>query len=158
MPKSLQNLTKEDAYRVMYTGELQDSLSIANYWRDPFHLDEYLEWSRFLAPINNQTFEENMPKWRESLLQISKLVLIGGPDDGVIGPYYAAFFDEVTDFNGQAVRTPMTETENYINDSFGLKTLDLSNRITMYNISGVGHLDWKRNPQVFQTAILPYLY
>jgi len=45
----------------------------------------------------------------------------------------------------------------YLNDTFGLKTLDSRKAIDIYVIPGVYHVYWYRNMTVFKNAIEPYL-
>lgn len=47
-------LTARTAYEVFYTRLGQHTLSVANYWYDPRHRDLYLEYSVYLAVIDNQ--------------------------------------------------------------------------------------------------------
>lgn len=46
-------LTARTAYEVFYTRLGQHALSVANYWYDPRHRDLYLEYSLYLAVIDN---------------------------------------------------------------------------------------------------------
>lgn len=46
-------LTARTAYEVFYTRLGQHSLSVANYWYDPRHRDLYIEYSAYLAVIDN---------------------------------------------------------------------------------------------------------
>jgi len=48
-------LTTRTAYEVFYTRLGQHALSVANYWYDPRHKDLYLEYSLYLAVIDNAT-------------------------------------------------------------------------------------------------------
>ena len=45
----------------------------------------------------------------------------------------------------------------YINDNFGLKTLDETGRVHIYEIPGVQHLHWHGNKTVFDCCIEPWL-
>lgn len=83
---------------------------------DPHHRSSYLQSNKFLALLNGDTPHKDMKRkndltrpvckctlccmhkhntflhftssvWRENFLRIKKLVLIGGPDDGVITPW-----------------------------------------------------------------------
>lgn len=63
---------------------------------DPHNLKLYRAYSKFLAQVNNETgsdakslFEHS---WKTNFMRLKKLVLIGGPDDGVITPWQSAFF------------------------------------------------------------------
>ena len=123
------------------------------------------------------------------------LVLIGGPNDGVITPwqsrcvsvtlcvcanmiYYIAcshfgFYDEklvVQPYQSQEVRnyslslslslssnTPSSPSQFYMDDTFGLKTLDQGGRVHVYEVGGVKHTDWHRNRTVFDQCMEPWL-
>jgi len=141
---------------LMYTSFWQRRLSLANYWRDPQKSYRYRKYSRILAPLNNQTFYNTGMswKWRENFLRIKKLVLIGGPQDGVITPWQSALMG-FYDSNLRVLN--MEELEEYQNDSFGLKTLDESGRVERFVFPGVEHTHWHKNKDVFTRAIEPHL-
>uniref|UniRef100_A0A8V0X4I2 palmitoyl-CoA hydrolase n=1 Tax=Gallus gallus TaxID=9031 RepID=A0A8V0X4I2_CHICK len=77
---------KSNLYRLCYTA-LGQGVSICNYWNDPHHRDLYLNSSDFLAPLNDERLHPNASAWKQNLLRIRNLILIGGPDDGVITPW-----------------------------------------------------------------------
>ncbi|KGL75236.1 Lysosomal thioesterase PPT2, partial [Tinamus guttatus] len=77
---------KSNLYRLCYTPLGQD-VSVCNYWNDPHHRDLYLNSSDFLAVLNDERLNPNASAWKRNLLRIQNLVLIGGPDDGVITPW-----------------------------------------------------------------------
>lgn len=84
---------KETAWRFLYSrpGQLT---SVGNYWRDPHHLDSFLNYSTFLPEVNNEIVTPDTMKFKRNFLKLQRLVLIGGPDDGVISPWqsrYASF-------------------------------------------------------------------
>lgn len=45
----------------------------------------------------------------------------------------------------------------YINDTFGLRTLDKRGGIEVYSIDGVEHTEWRQNQSVFDCCIEPWL-
>ncbi|XP_059571247.1 lysosomal thioesterase PPT2 isoform X2 [Alligator mississippiensis] len=77
---------KTNIYRICYT-QLGQDVSICNYWNDPHHRDLYLNSSSFLALLNDERLHPNASAWKRNLLRIQNMVLIGGPDDGVITPW-----------------------------------------------------------------------
>ncbi|OWK49452.1 Lysosomal thioesterase PPT2, partial [Lonchura striata] len=77
---------KSNLYRLCYT-PLGQGVSICNYWNDPHHRELYLNSSDFLALLNDERLHPNASDWKRNLLRIQRLVLIGGPDDGVITPW-----------------------------------------------------------------------
>ncbi|XP_029098164.1 lysosomal thioesterase PPT2 isoform X4 [Monodon monoceros] len=77
---------RSNLYRICYSPWGQE-FSICNYWHDPHHDDLYLNASSFLALINGERDHPNATAWRKNFLRVGRLVLIGGPDDGVITPW-----------------------------------------------------------------------
>lgn len=51
--KILPALTTRTAYEVFYTRLAQHALSVANFWYDPWHRDLYLNYSLYLAVIDD---------------------------------------------------------------------------------------------------------
>ncbi|XP_045148406.1 lysosomal thioesterase PPT2 isoform X3 [Echinops telfairi] len=83
---------RSNLYRICYSPWGQE-FSICNYWHDPHHDDLYLNASSFLALINGERNHPNATAWRKNFLRVGHLVLIGGPDDGVITPWQSSFRD-----------------------------------------------------------------
>uniref|UniRef100_A0A6I8QZJ3 palmitoyl-CoA hydrolase n=1 Tax=Xenopus tropicalis TaxID=8364 RepID=A0A6I8QZJ3_XENTR len=77
---------KSNLYRLCYT-QLGQTFSICNFWNDPHHHGIYVNVSDFLAPLNSERPEPNATDWKKNFLRLRKMVLIGGPDDGVITPW-----------------------------------------------------------------------
>lgn len=148
---------RERAYvwRVLYT-EHGQKLSIASYWNDPHHQAEFEDPSLriLLAILNNQTDTGQSFEFRQNFLRLKNLILIGGPDDGVITPWQSSQFGFYSD-NETAL--PMEEQPWYVNDAFGLKTLNRRGAVHRYTISDVEHLQWHRNLTIFKCCILPWL-
>lgn len=143
------NYLKETLYKYFYT-ENGQKWSVANYWRDPHHVDLYHQYSDYLYHLDsgqNTTYKENF-------LRLKKLVLVGGPDDGVITPWQSSHFGF---YNESEEVVELRSQEYYLNDTFGLKTLDSRKAIDIYVIPGVHHVYWYRNMTVFKMAIEPYL-
>lgn len=145
----------KDYYKLFYTKQGQ-KWSIANYWNDPHEEKLFFKWSNYLAVINNQSTTNNTfkPEFRENFLRLKNLVLVGGPDDGVITPWESSHFGV---FNDQEKVVEMREQQLYKEDWFGLRTLDARRSLYFYNFSGVKHTDWHRNPLVFLKCIEPWL-
>lgn len=144
---------KSNLYRFCYS-PVGQHLSVCNYWNDPHHRDLYLNSSDFLALLNGERANPNATAWRRNLLRIRRLVLVGGPDDGVITPWQSslfAFYDHnetVTDMEQQLV---------YLQDTFGLKTLDARGAIARCLVPGVQHTAWHSNRTVYQACLAPWL-
>jgi len=84
------------AHGVMYSTLAQETLSFPGYWYDPNHYAEYLARSSFLTGIVGQVnASANGARYRANLLRVNASVFVGGPDDGVIGPWQSAHFGAV---------------------------------------------------------------
>lgn len=147
---------KEDLHNFFYS-EHGQRWSIGNFWKDPHHFDEYAEYSDFLAVINNESVNNKLfsvSSSKSNFRSLKKLVLIGGPDDGVISPWQSAHFG-CYDKNETVV--PMRKLKIYTDDVFGLKTLDKQGRIFECTVPGVAHTTWHKNSTVFEKCIQQYL-
>ncbi|XP_048777992.1 lysosomal thioesterase PPT2-A-like isoform X2 [Ostrea edulis] len=147
------NLLKSEAYRVFYTKEGQ-KLSIGNYWKDPHQLEKYTKYCNFLASLNNDTYTSEMNEYKQNFLRLNRLILIGGPDDGVITPWESSHF---AFYDSQEKVVELEQQRYFLDDSFGLQTLFNQKKIKTYTISGVAHNEWPNNRTVFSSAILPWL-
>ncbi|KAJ8290154.1 hypothetical protein GJAV_G00009350 [Gymnothorax javanicus] len=104
---------KKHVYQFCYH-YLGRNVSICNYWKDPHHMDKYVKGNDFLAVLNNERLNPSAADWKKNFLNIKKLVLIGGPDDGVITPWqssYFGFYDEnedIVEMKDQNVKATMT--------------------------------------------------
>lgn len=146
---------KDNIYKLFYTASGQD-ISIANYWDDPKQKELFKKFSTFLAVLNNESSVLN-PKsheYRDNFLRLKNLVLVGGPDDGVITPWQASHFGM---YNASEVVLPMEQQEWYLNDAFGLRTLNSQGRIHTFTIPGIQHRHWHLEQKVFELCIKPWL-
>ncbi|MEQ2277174.1 hypothetical protein XENORESO_021350, partial [Xenotaenia resolanae] len=128
--------------------------SICDYWNDPHHRAGYLRSNTFLPLVNGEKPHKFIKDWRENVLRIKKMVLIGGPDDGVITPWQSShygFYDTKEDV------VEMRNQEFYKNDTFGLKTLDARGDVSVCVQSGVEHTHWHSNFTVFTNCIEKWL-
>ncbi|KAM7421403.1 hypothetical protein PAMA_015502 [Pampus argenteus] len=141
-------------YLICYNKVGQTVFSICDYWNDPHHRAQYLQSSRFLAPLNGDRPYKDMKSWRENFLRIKKLVLIGGPDDGVITPWQSSLFG-FYDSNESVVQ--MKDQEFYKNDTFGLRTLNTRGDVSVCVHSGVKHVQWHSNFTVFKSCMEKWL-
>ncbi|XP_054663364.1 lysosomal thioesterase PPT2 [Grus americana] len=144
---------KSNLYRLCYT-PLGQGVSICNYWNDPHHRDLYLNSSDFLAPLNDERLHPNASAWKRNLLRIQSLVLIGGPDDGVITPWQSSLFGF---YDANETVREMRAQEVYLQDTFGLKTLEARGALGGCAVPGVGHTAWHSHRPVYERCIRPWL-
>ncbi|XP_022602115.1 lysosomal thioesterase PPT2-A-like [Seriola dumerili] len=144
---------KKTVYKICYS-RFGQTLSICQYWNDPHHRSLYLQRNNFLTKLDGEISHADMIAWRENFLRIKKLVLIGGPDDGVITPWESSRFG-FYDSNENVVE--MRNQEFYKSDVFGLKTLDARGDVRTCIQSGVKHVQWHSNHTVFKSCIEKWL-
>ncbi|XP_074875364.1 lysosomal thioesterase PPT2 [Buteo buteo] len=121
---------------------------------DPHHRELYLNSKRLPRPPQRRAAAPQRSEWKRNLLRIQSLVLIGGPDDGVITPWQSSLFgfydanETVQEMRAQAV---------YLQDTFGLKTLEARGDLGGCTVPGVGHTAWHSNRSVYEHCIRPWL-
>ncbi|XP_077432481.1 lysosomal thioesterase PPT2-A-like [Vanacampus margaritifer] len=145
--------TKETVFLVCYN-RMGQKVSICQYWNDPHHRSSYLKNNNFLPLLNGDTPHINQTYWRENFLRIKKLVLIGGPDDGVITPWQSSHFGF---YDSKEHVVDMRNQEFYRNDTFGLKTLSARGDLSTCLRPGVKHTHWHSNFTVFTDCIEKWL-
>ncbi|XP_024114004.2 lysosomal thioesterase PPT2-A [Oryzias melastigma] len=128
--------------------------SVCNYWNDPHHHKEYLEYNKFLPLLNGEKTHSEMAEWKKNFLRIKKLVLIGGPDDDVITPWQSSHFGF---YNNKESIIEMKKQNFYKKNPFGLKTLDTRGDLIVCTQSGVKHVEWHSNLSVFEKCIQKWL-
>ncbi|XP_074092743.1 lysosomal thioesterase PPT2 isoform X2 [Macrotis lagotis] len=144
---------RSNLYRICYSPWGQE-FSICNYWHDPHHPDLYLNASSFLALINGERDHPNATVWRKNFLRVKRVVLIGGPDDGVITPWQSSFFGF---YDANETVLEMKEQQVYLRDSFGLKTLSVRGAIVSCPTPGIPHTAWHSNRSLYEACIQPWL-
>uniref|UniRef100_H2SFF7 palmitoyl-CoA hydrolase n=1 Tax=Takifugu rubripes TaxID=31033 RepID=H2SFF7_TAKRU len=147
------NRLKESVFHLCYN-RIGQKISICDYWKDPHHTSSYLRSSSFLAMLDGDRSHKDLEVWRENFLRIKRLVLIGGPDDGVITPWQSSHFGFYD--NSENV-VEMRNQDFYGNDTFGLKTLDARGDVSLCLHSGVKHVHWHSNFTVFQSCMEKWL-
>ncbi|MFT7805304.1 lysosomal thioesterase PPT2-A-like [Arapaima gigas] len=144
---------KSNLYVLCYSSVGQ-KFSICNYWNDPHHRDQYLKSSKYLPLLNGERPHNNTAVWKRNFVRLKKLVLIGGPDDGVITPWQSSHFGF---YNEKENTVEMKEQDLYVKDLFGLKTLNTRGALEVCVVSGVHHMEWHSNEKVYRDCIEKWL-
>ena len=119
-----------------WSGFAQKKLVPAQYYRDPEDLDNFLEYSNFLADINNeratknQTYVDNIKKLEHFAMWIFE-------EDTTVVPKWSGWFNEYNTTSGK--QTKLQDRQMYREDWLGLRWLDELNRLDMEMIDG-GHM------------------
>jgi palmitoyl-protein thioesterase len=134
----------------VYGKNIQKTVGPAGYYRTASHIGEYQNSDSFLLKLNNEGryYDE---KSKERFMELDSLMLIGFKNDKMISPKETAEFCEY-DENFKLV--PMNMTNAYINDSFGLKSLNEKKAIHVHYLEGE-HIEFDFD-DVLKYAI-PYL-
>ncbi|XP_034178638.1 palmitoyl-protein thioesterase 2 isoform X2 [Osmia lignaria lignaria] len=126
------DLVCETAYELFYS-KVGQHTSIGNYWNDPHHQKLYYKYSKFLPYLNNEiNMTRKSTDFKEGLTKLKRMVLVGGPEDGVITPWQSSHF-AYYDTNETVIE--MRDRDIYKDDLIGLKTLDKSDRLTLITIN-----------------------
>ncbi|XP_032529545.1 lysosomal thioesterase PPT2 homolog [Danaus plexippus] len=146
-------LVKETAYELFYSRVGQHT-SVGNYWKDPYHQSLYESYSVYLPYINNHIQSAKSDDFKNNMLRLKRLVLIGGPDDQVITPWQSSQFGY---YDANETIIEMYEQDIYLSDKIGLKTLDRTKRLHLVTVPGVNHFNWHMNVSIVDDCLLPYL-
>ncbi|XP_011312847.1 lysosomal thioesterase PPT2 homolog [Fopius arisanus] len=147
------DLVCETVYELFYS-KIGQHTSVGNYWNDPFHQELYFQYSEFLPLVNGEKKLVNGTQYKDGLTKLKKLVLIGGPDDGVITPWQSSQFGY---FGDNTTILDMRNRSIYETDAIGLKTLDKLKKIITHTVPGIPHSMWHENQTVTDLYIIPYL-
>ncbi|KAH8279973.1 hypothetical protein KR054_012551 [Drosophila jambulina] len=147
------DLAAKTAFELFYSRVGQHT-SVGGYWNDPHEQDLYLKYSEFLPLINNEKVTSNSTSFKMGMVRLNKLVMIGGPNDGVITPWQSShfsYYDENLDV------IPFYQRKFFTDDSIGIRTLQEADKLVIVVKPHVHHLSWHTRKDVIHEVILPYL-
>ncbi|KAL8142253.1 hypothetical protein V2J09_015285 [Rumex salicifolius] len=123
----------------VYSSLVQDNVAPSNFMKIPNDLTSYLEGCKFLPLLNNEIAMQRNPIYKQRFSSLEKLVLVMFESDTVLKPRETSWFGYYK--NGSMTQVlPYSETQLYIEDWFGLKTLDEEGKIDYLSVPGE-HLD-----------------
>jgi len=121
------NLLKRIADDAVYFKEAQYHIGPAGYFRDPEDMVNYLADSVFLPYLNNEKTNNNEAGNKGRTININGFMMVEFLKDTMIYPKETAVFGSYA-ADGKTLLT-MEQQPVYINDTFGLKTLDTAGKI-----------------------------
>ncbi|GLT84325.1 hypothetical protein SLE2022_025610 [Rubroshorea leprosula] len=139
--------------REVYSKYVQEHLAPSNYVKVPTDISNYLKSCKYLPKLNNEIKATSNSTYKERFASLENLVLIMFEKDTVLVPKETSWFGYYPDGAFDPI-LPAQETELYIEDWIGLKTLDEAGKVKFINVSG-GHLDISESDM--KKYILPYL-
>ena len=103
------------------------------YWKNPFQYNDYLLDNKFLKYINNEIEHPNYELFKKNVISLDNFLVVWSSIDTVISPLESSkleYYNITTaSTNKQLNIVPFKQSEFYLNDTMGLKTLDLENKL-----------------------------
>ena len=127
-----------------YTDYMQNNNIQAQYFRDVYQYERYLEKSAFLKFVNNELFKDL--DYYDRFTSIDKFVMVMFGKDETLVPKETAWFYDVDETTGELL--PFDQTDSYLNDLIGLRKLHEENKIDFYEIDDL-HLKMSDEDLVF---------
>lgn len=116
---------------------VQSRLVPAQYYRSIEDFDNYLNYSNFLADINNERKHKNS-LYKENLAQLENFVMVVFKDDKTVIPRESGWFAEVnrTETDEKKRVTRLQNRKIYEEDWIGLKQLDQKGALIFEEVKG----------------------
>jgi len=121
---------------------MQQHISFAAYWKDPFEYDLYLKYSHFLADINNERSTKNST-YKENILKLNRMLLIYSTTDKIVIPKTSPWF-QFYQINSDTTVVEWNQTSQYKEDWIGTRTLYQTGRLLHESVP-CGHQDIPRS-------------
>lgn len=137
----------------IYSTYVQNHLGPAGYVKIPTDLKAYYKGCKFLPRLNNELEDSRNTTYTERFTSLNQLVLIMFAEDNVLIPRETAWFGYYPAGSTNTVLS-YNETDLYIDDWIGLKTLDEAGKVTWVSFPR-GHLHI--NETEMSNYIVPYL-
>jgi len=125
---------------VAYSSTIQNMVAQANYLKDPFEISLYKKENIFLPFLNNEVEHADSQKYKDNFKSLNKLILVKALDDTMIFPRESEWFGYYKNGDDK-IAMPYNMTDAYINDLFGLRSLDEENKIK-FDTSAGDHLQF----------------
>lgn len=118
-----------------YTSVVQGHLAQANYYRDPKRLPTYRDSAHFLPYINNEVKGKENKTFADNFKSLDKLVLVMASGDTMVQPKESEHFGYFQD-GSMSDKVDMRSAPWYMQDWFGLRTLDEAKKIDFHETPG----------------------
>lgn len=145
--------------RLVEAPELSTQYSAANLFRSPAQAS-WIGWNPFLPELNNlnacsnSTCTADQASRKANFLKLKKAYFFGSPRDGVIAPFQSAMLGQYSNVSSaDQIKTqfeklkilPLIKGTEYLNDTYGIRTLFQSGRLTLRRVENVPHECWVRD-------------
>lgn len=106
-----------------WTHWVQSHLVPAQYYKDPEKIDEYLEYSNWLANVNNERPVKN-ETYKKNLANLDSFWMYQFSEDTVVVPPESTWFDSVVGTGEDRIVQKLKDQDIYLEDWIGLRELD----------------------------------
>ncbi|OIT32201.1 hypothetical protein A4A49_19477 [Nicotiana attenuata] len=137
----------------IYSDYVQAHYAPSGYTKLPNDIDGYLRGCRYLPKLNNEIPNATNPIYKQRFTSLQNLVLIMFENDNVINPKESSWFGFYQDGTYSQILPPQ-QTNLYLEDTFGLQTLDKAGKVKFIKLPGY-HLGM--DIQEMQQYVVPYL-
>jgi palmitoyl-protein thioesterase len=136
-----------------YDSLVQDHVVQAEYWQDPLNEDEYLQYSVFLADINNNRDQKNQT-YKQNLMTLQNFVMVQFLNDTMVQPKESEWFGFYNPGQDKTIFT-LQESQLYQEDWLGLQEMDSQGKLTFLATIG-DHLQFTEE-WFIDNIITPFL-
>lgn len=107
---------------------------------------------------SDTTCKTNQKRYMDNFVRVDNIHLFASPNDSVQAPYQTGLYsfyssvdnlEEVETKFQELTMLDMTETPEYVGDTFGLKTMNEAGRLHRHSVPNVDHNCWNRNSTDF---------
>lgn len=125
LPPAVRELISEFTYETA----VQHLISVAGYWRDPYHLEKYMKDCLFLPDINNELPVTNAT-YKENILKLNTFAMTYSDVDEIVEPSQSGWF---LDYKPNSiVIEAWNESRQYTEDLLGLRTLEQQGKLLRF--------------------------
>lgn len=138
LPAQFRELISKYAYEEV----VQNTISIAGFWRDPYQLDKYLKHCNFLPDINNE-LEGRNETYRNNMLKLNAFVMTYSDIDDTITPPQSGWF---IGYAPSSLQPELwNQSRQYTEDLVGMRTLEEQGKLHRF-IGHTRHQDAQHAP------------
>lgn len=149
------NILELYAYKLFYLYPIQKYISIASYWKDPLHHEEYIKQCLFLPHANNEVEHVYNDIYRENIESLDTFVMVNSDAEDMITPSISCHFGFYIPGSTRHTET-FLESEQYHHNLLGLKTLYDQQKL-IFKTAHCTHMNYTVDEDNFIQNTLPYL-
>ena len=126
------NLINGAIGKSIYYSIIQNHIGPAGYYKYNHDIESYINFSSFLADLNNEKKEKN-PEYKKRIMDLNRILLVKFSEDTMIIPRETAHF-EFYDENDEVKL--LSETDFYKEDYIGIRKLVEENKVQFEEFKG----------------------